>query len=36
MFKIVEEEALNYLINFVPKFETNTKTRNNSIPTFNC
>ena len=36
MFKIVKEEAPNYLINFVPKCETNTRTRNNSIPTFNC
>ena len=35
MFKIMKKEALNYLINFVPKCETNTRTRNNSIPTFN-
>ena len=31
MFKIMKEEALNYLINLVPKSETN-----NSIPNFNC
>ena len=36
MYKIIKEEALNYLINFVPKCETNIRTRNNSIPTFNC
>ena len=36
MFKTMKEEAPNYLINFVPKCETNTRTRNNSIPTFNC
>ena len=32
----MKEEAPNYLINLVPKCETNTRTRNNSIPTFNC
>ena len=36
MFKIMEEEAPNYLIKLVPKFETNVSTRNNSIPTVNC
>ena len=36
MFEIVKEEASNYLINLVPKCETNTRTRNISIPTFNC
>ena len=36
MFKIMKEEALNYLINLVPKCETNTRTRDNTIPTFNC
>ena len=36
MFKIMKEEAPNYLKNVVPKCETNTRTRNNSIPTFNC
>ena len=32
----MKEEAPNYLINFGPKCERNTRTRNNSIPTFNC
>ena len=32
----MKEEAPNYLINLVPKCETNTRTRNNNIPTFNC
>ena len=36
MFKIMKEEAPNYLTNLVPKCETNTRTRNNSIPSFNC
>ena len=36
MYKIMKEEAPNYLINFVPKCETNTRTRNNSTSTFNC
>ena len=36
VFKLVKEEAPNYLINLVPKCEANTKKRNNSIPTFNC
>ena len=36
MFKIMREEAPNYLINSVPKCETNTRTRHNSIHTFNC
>ena len=36
MFKIMKEEAPNYLINLVSKCETNIRTRNNSIPTFNC
>ena len=35
LYKIMKEKALNYLINSVPKCETNTRTRNNSIPTFN-
>ena len=35
MFKIMKEETPDYLINFVPKCETNTRRRNNSIPTFN-
>ena len=32
----MKEEAPNYLINLIPKWEANTRTRNNSIPTFNC
>ena len=35
IFKMIKEEAPNYLINFAPKCETNARTRNNSIPTFN-
>ena len=35
MFKIIKEEAPNYLINLVSKCERN-RTRNNSIPNFNC
>ena len=35
IFKIIKEEAPNYLINFVPKYERNARTRNNSIRTFN-
>ena len=35
MFKIIKEGAPNYLINLVPKCETNIRPRNNSIPTFN-
>ena len=33
MFKIMKE---NYLINLVPKREPAIRTKNNSIPTFNC
>ena len=36
MFEIMKEEVSNYLIISVPKCETNIRTRNNSIPTFNC
>ena len=36
VFKIMKEEAPDYLINFVTNCETNTRTRNNSIPNFNC
>ena len=36
MFKVMKEEAPKYLISLVPKCETNTRTRNNSMPTFNC
>ena len=32
----MKEEAPNYLTNLVPKCKTNFRTRNNSIPTFNC
>ena len=35
MFKIMKVEATNYLINLVPKCETNIRTRNSSVPTFN-
>ena len=35
MLRIMKEEAPNYLMNLVPKCETNTRTRNSSIPTFN-
>ena len=35
IFKVRKGEAPNYLINFLPKCETNARTRNNSIPTFN-
>ena len=34
MLNIMKGETPNYLINLVPKCETNTRTRNNSIPTF--
>ena len=36
MFKIMNKEGPNYLINFVPNCETNTRIRSNSIHTFNC
>ena len=36
MFKIMKDEAPNYLINLIPKCEINTIIRNNSIPAFNC
>ena len=35
MFKIIREEAPNYLINLVSKCERN-RARNNSTPNFNC
>ena len=35
MFKIMKEEAPNYLLNLVSKCETNTRARSYSIPTFN-
>ena len=31
----MKEETPNYLTNLVSKCETNTRTRNSSIPTFN-
>ena len=34
MFKIVKEEAPNYLINLIPKIQQTTKTRINRMPTF--
>ena len=34
MFKIVKEEAPNYLINLIPKIQQNTRTRINRTPTF--
>ena len=34
--KIMKEEAPNHLINIVPKCGSNTTTRNNSIPIYNC
>ena len=36
MSKMMKEEVPNYLINLVPKCKTNIRTRNISIPTFNC
>ena len=36
MYKIITEKAPNYLINLMPKCDTTIRTRNNSIPTFNC
>ena len=34
MFKIVKEEAPNYLINLIPKIQQPTRTRINRMPTF--
>ena len=34
MFKIVKEEAANYLINFIPKIQQPARTRINRMPTF--
>ena len=34
MFKIVKEEAPNYLINLIPKIQQNTRTRIKRLPTF--
>ena len=36
MFKIVKEEASNYLINLIPKIQQTTRTRINRMPTFHC
>ena len=36
MFKIVKEEAPNYLINLIPKIQQTTRTRINRMPTFYC
>ena len=36
MFKIMKEKTPAYLINLVPKCERTIRTKNNSIPTFNC
>ena len=36
MFKIMNEEAANYLINLIPKYEPTVRTRNNSIPSNKC
>ena len=33
MFKIVEEETPNYLINLIPKIQQTTRTRINRMPT---
>ena len=36
MFKIMKEKAPTYLRSLVPKCDPTIRTRNNSIPTFNC
>ena len=36
MFKIMKEEAPNYLINLIPKGEQTIGTRNNHIPSYHC
>ena len=36
MFKIMKEEAPNYLINLIPKSERTIRTRNNRIPVYYC
>ena len=36
MFKIMKEEAPNYLINLIPKCEQTIRTRNNRIPVYHC
>ena len=34
MFKIMKREALNYLINLIPRCEQTIRTRNNHIPNY--
>ena len=34
MFKIVKEEASNYLLNLIPKIQQTTRTKINRMPTF--
>ena len=36
MFKIMKEEAPNYLINLIPKCNQTIRTRNSHIPIFQC
>ena len=36
MFKIMKEEAPNYLINLIPKCNQTVRRRNSHIPTFHC
>ena len=36
MFKIMKEEAPNYLTNLIPKCEQTIRTRNNHIPVYHC
>ena len=36
MFKIMNNQAPSYLINLIPRCEPTIRTRNNSIPSFNC
>ena len=36
MFKIMKEEAPNYLINLIPKCNRTIRTRNSHIPIFHC
>ena len=36
MFKIMKEEAPNYLMNLIPKCNQTIRTRNSHIPIFRC
>ena len=36
MFKIMKEEALNYIIKLIPKSKQTIRTRHNHIPGYNC